>query len=635
MFLLAVAVDDLLMGVTHVIRGDDLLASAPRNAAVIEALGGTPPAYAHVPQVNGADGKPLSKRHGSTSVEAFREQGILPEALMNYLALLGWSKDAETTFLSKQELIEAFELERVSKNPARFDTEKLEWMNNHYVQSLEDDDLASRCLHFLSVAGLSPDLELLRRAMPLVKERMRTLSDSVRLLRFLFTDDITPDEKAADVIAKAPGRLPRGGRRRPRGPGAVDGRGDQGQARRARGRRGPQPTKGFAPVRAAVTGSTVSPPLPESLELLGRERTVDRLRRSREAAARPRGRVRAAAHRRPRRGRRAPGPGDVSPHVVWKKIPFGAARKRQMAAYSRRHYGERTYELTDPQVVVEHYTDGTSFDSAWNHFAANGTHLGEKPGVCAHFLIDTDGTIYQLVNLRIRCRHAIGMNWTAIGIEHVGTNAAGILGDHAMMRASLRLTVWLMFRYGISFGNVIGHAEMLQSPFHHELYRPGGARPTRTGTTRRCGSTGGGSGAPPPSRRARRRRPAVGRLRLLSGGPRARPRRSRVRRRPLPDVRAPARGGPGPARPSERPAVRVPVRGRGRGAARPAARARVRAARAPRGDAAVQPPERALALRQGAARAHAPSRPRVAGVHAAPRRGAPAGRAHDGRGSRA
>ena len=164
---LACVVDDLEMEISHVIRGDDLLASAPRNAAVIEALGGTPPAYAHVPQVNGADGKPLSKRHGSTSVEAFREQGILPEALMNYLALLGWSKDAETTFLSKQDLIDAFELERVSRNPARFDVEKLEWMNNHYVQSLDDDDLASRCLHFLSVAGLSPDLELLRRAMPL------------------------------------------------------------------------------------------------------------------------------------------------------------------------------------------------------------------------------------------------------------------------------------------------------------------------------------------------------------------------------------------------------------------------------------------------------------------------------------
>ncbi|MFB3739771.1 MAG: glutamate--tRNA ligase, partial [Candidatus Velamenicoccus archaeovorus] len=203
-FLLAVAVDDMLMGITHVIRGDDLLDSAPRNTAVIQALGGTPPRYAHVPQVNGADGKPLSKRHGSTSVEAFREQGFLPEALMNYLALLGWSKDAETTFVSRDELVEAFTLERVSKNPARFDVDKLEWMNNHYVRSLEDDDLAARCLHFLSAAGLSPEPVLLRRAMPLVKERMHHLTQSVDLLRFLFTDDVVPDEKANAEIAKAP-----------------------------------------------------------------------------------------------------------------------------------------------------------------------------------------------------------------------------------------------------------------------------------------------------------------------------------------------------------------------------------------------------------------------------------------------
>jgi N-acetylmuramoyl-L-alanine amidase-like protein len=165
-----------------------------------------------------------------------------------------------------------------------------------------------------------------------------------------------------------------------------------------------------------------------------------------------------------------PDPGEIQPQIVWKKIPFGAKRKRQMAAYSKRHYGERTYELTDPKVVVEHYTAGTSFDSAWNHFAANGTHLGEKPGVCAHFVIDTDGTVYQLVNLAIRCRHAIGMNWTAIGIEHVGTSARGILDNRRMMQASLRLTAWLMLRYGINVGNVIGHAETLDSRYHREAY---------------------------------------------------------------------------------------------------------------------------------------------------------------------
>jgi glutamyl-tRNA synthetase len=277
-FLLAVAVDDLLMGVTHVVRGDDLLASAPRNAAVIEALGGSPPRYAHVPQVNGSDGKPLSKRHGSTSVEAFREHGILPEALMNYLALLGWSKDADTTFLSKRELIEAFDLDRVSSNPARFDTQKLEWMNNHYIQSLDDDDLAARCLHFLAAAGLSPQPSLLRRSMPLVKERMTTLAQSVELLRFLFTDDIVLNEKAHDLIAKAPqGYLARAAdvldEVAPWTTEAIQAALDA----LAEGA-GLNRTKGWQPIRAAVTGSSVSPPLPQSLELLGKERTVARVR---------------------------------------------------------------------------------------------------------------------------------------------------------------------------------------------------------------------------------------------------------------------------------------------------------------------------------------------------------------------
>jgi glutamyl-tRNA synthetase len=197
---------------------------------------------------------------------------------MNYLALLGWSKDAETTFLSKQELIDAFELERVSRNPARFDVEKLEWMNNHYVQSLDDDDLASRCLHFLSVAGLSPDLELLRRAMPLVRKRMKRLSDSVQLLRFLFTDDIAADDEASGVISKAPD-----GYLKEVADGLADVRPWEADGIKARldelaAAAGLNRTKGFQPVRAAVTGSTVSPPLPESLELLGRERTLERLR---------------------------------------------------------------------------------------------------------------------------------------------------------------------------------------------------------------------------------------------------------------------------------------------------------------------------------------------------------------------
>ena len=276
-FLLAVAVDDLLMGITHVVRGDDLLASAPRNAAVIEALGGTPPAYAHLPQVLGPDGKPLSKRHGATSVAAFREQGFLPEAMVNYLALLGWAKDDHTTFLTRDELVDAFDLGHVSHNPAVFDTQKLEWMNTHYVMSLDEDDLAARCLPFLTEEGLSVDPVLLRRAIPIVRERMKTLSEAPRLLRFLFTDDIAPNEQAAKLITNAPeGYLKRAAEALDRlerwDRDAIRGVLDEVASEAGLSR-----TKGWQPIRAAVTGSNVSPPLPESLELLGEERTVARL----------------------------------------------------------------------------------------------------------------------------------------------------------------------------------------------------------------------------------------------------------------------------------------------------------------------------------------------------------------------
>jgi glutamyl-tRNA synthetase len=277
-FLLAVAVDDLAMGVTHVVRGDDLLASAPRNAAVIEALGGAPPRYAHVPQVLGPDRRPLSKRHGSTSVQAFRELGYLPEAIVNYLALLGWSAGEDREFLARDELIEAFDLDRVSSNPAAFDTEKLTWMNQHYLQRLDDDDLAARCLHFLTEAGLMPEPVALRAAMPLVKDRMKTLAESVDLLRFLFTDDIQLTEKARGLIEKAPsGYLSAAmealAQVEPWDAEAIGAAMD----RLAEGA-GLSRTKGWQPIRAAVTGSTVSPPLPESLALLGRDRTVARIR---------------------------------------------------------------------------------------------------------------------------------------------------------------------------------------------------------------------------------------------------------------------------------------------------------------------------------------------------------------------
>jgi N-acetylmuramoyl-L-alanine amidase len=151
---------------------------------------------------------------------------------------------------------------------------------------------------------------------------------------------------------------------------------------------------------------------------------------------------------------------DLKPHIVRKYIPFGNKRKDQMAAYSKRHYGTRSYVLTDPHVIVEHYTDGNSWKSAWNYFAANVPDLGELPGVCSQFIITRKGRIIQTVPLDIRCRHTVGLNYTAFGIEHVGTSDKEVLNDAAQMRSSLRLTLWLMAKYNIEVRNVIVRKDM-------------------------------------------------------------------------------------------------------------------------------------------------------------------------------
>jgi N-acetylmuramoyl-L-alanine amidase len=158
------------------------------------------------------------------------------------------------------------------------------------------------------------------------------------------------------------------------------------------------------------------------------------------------------------------------PPIVWHPIPFGAERKRQMRRYSLRHYGEAKAKLVAPKVIVEHYTASSSFGSAYNTFAANArdVEFGELPGVCAHYLIDRDGSIHQLVSLRWRCRHTVGLNHTAVGIEHVGISDADVMGNRRQLAASLRLTRWLQGRFGIPTRAVIGHAESLSSPYHHE-----------------------------------------------------------------------------------------------------------------------------------------------------------------------
>jgi N-acetylmuramoyl-L-alanine amidase len=162
------------------------------------------------------------------------------------------------------------------------------------------------------------------------------------------------------------------------------------------------------------------------------------------------------------------------PPIVAKPIPFGAARRAETAAYAQRHYGLNTWRLRSPRVIIEHYTATNSFSSVWNTFAADSAdpELGEKPGTCAHYVVDRDGTIYGLVSTTTICRHTVGLNWTAIGIEHVGTSDAQILSNPRQLQASLRLTLWLATRFHVSLPNVIGHAESLTSRYRRERYAP-------------------------------------------------------------------------------------------------------------------------------------------------------------------
>jgi N-acetylmuramoyl-L-alanine amidase len=159
------------------------------------------------------------------------------------------------------------------------------------------------------------------------------------------------------------------------------------------------------------------------------------------------------------------------PPIVWKPIPFSTSRRAETAAYAQRHYGINSWRLVRPRVIVEHYTASSSFSSAFNTFSADipDAELHELPGTCAHFIVDTDGTIYQLVPLGTICRHTVGLNWTAVGIEHVGTSDAQVLGNPRQLRSSLELTLWLMQYLKINLANVIGHNESLTSPYHREL----------------------------------------------------------------------------------------------------------------------------------------------------------------------
>src|SRR5438874_1603396 len=189
---LAVAVDDRDMGITHVIRGADHLSNTPRQILILRALGAEPPIYAHLPLLHGPDGKKLSKRHGAASVQELRDAGYLPEAVRNYIALLGWGYDESTEFFTTDELIERFSLERVSKAPAVFDEQKLRWMNGHYLRQLEPAELARRLEAFLGRSVPAP-------AVAIAQEKMQTLADFWRLAAFLVEPQPT-DERAFEKV---------------------------------------------------------------------------------------------------------------------------------------------------------------------------------------------------------------------------------------------------------------------------------------------------------------------------------------------------------------------------------------------------------------------------------------------------
>lgn len=280
-YMLAVTVDDHLMGVTHVIRGQDLVASTPRQILLREAMGVTElPRFAHLPLIVAEDGKPLSKRWGDVSVGAYRDHGYLPQAMVNYLALLGWSYDDRTNLFSVEELVERFSLERVGKNPATFDVEKLEWVNLNHIKQLSSEELTDHLVPFCVRDGLAADdpegREKLQAVAPLLVERLRRLDEAPPMVRFLFGRQ-EPDAKAKK---------------------ALDGQGEylgmvaerlealekwttdsiEEALRELATERDLKPRRAFQPVRAAVTGTLVSPPLFESLTILGRSETTARLR---------------------------------------------------------------------------------------------------------------------------------------------------------------------------------------------------------------------------------------------------------------------------------------------------------------------------------------------------------------------
>jgi glutamyl-tRNA synthetase len=273
------------MGITHVIRGEDLLPSTPRQKLLIEALGGTFPTTAHLSMILGPDKKRLSKRHGAASVEEFREQGYLPHALVNFLALLGWSWDGETEIMSIDELIERFSLDRVNPAPAVFDHQKLAWMNGAYLRELAVDAYATALdAHLLDAESPLAGDPRLGELVPMVQEKLGSFGEFDALAGSLLVDR-DPDPAAWDKL-KADENAPKVLDATITMLGAVSvftPEAIEGTLRSICDLLDLKPKNAFTPIRIAITGSTVAPGLYESIAFLGRDESLARLQRARAA----------------------------------------------------------------------------------------------------------------------------------------------------------------------------------------------------------------------------------------------------------------------------------------------------------------------------------------------------------------
>jgi glutamyl-tRNA synthetase len=272
----AVAVDDLEMGITDVVRGDDHLSNTPKQLLAIEALGGEPPRYAHLPLLHGPDGKKLSKRHGAASVQELREAGYLPAAIRNYLALLGWGTDDDTTLMSTEELVRRFRLADVGTSSAIFDEQKLRWMNGRFMREMALEEYTEAVAAFL---GREPDQKL-RAACAIAQEKAQTLAEVWPLIGFLFEEPETDEKAWGKVMRDGSGELLAAALEALREvedfePGPIE---------KALGevleRTGVKPGKLYQPIRVAITGTSVSPGIFESLAALGRERSLERIERA-------------------------------------------------------------------------------------------------------------------------------------------------------------------------------------------------------------------------------------------------------------------------------------------------------------------------------------------------------------------